>query len=103
MTTFDICVKTPQLIDSLHKNIFFQINKKINSNVGDMTFQMPDGKNFVEVYLSGASFLYHFLGAAPTSICHFPRPSVRPSVHPSVAHHISGTIHHLIIIFGTHM
>ena len=29
--------------------------------------------------------------------------SVRPSVCLSVAHHISGTIHHLIIIFGTHM
>ena len=40
-----------------------------------------------------------FLGGAPTSICHF----FHPSVHPSVAHHISGTVHHLIIIFGTHV
>ena len=24
------------------------------------------------------------------------------SVHPSVAHHISGTVHHVIIIFCTH-
>ena len=38
-----------------------------------------------------------FLGGAPTSIYHFFRPSIRPSV----AHHISGTILHLIIIFGT--
>ena len=41
-----------------------------------------------------------FLGGAPTSICHFFHLSVCPSL--SVAHHISGTIHHLIIIFGTH-
>ena len=27
--------------------------------------------------------------------------SVHPSVHLSVVHHTSGTIHHLIIIFGT--
>ena len=25
------------------------------------------------------------------------------SVHPSAVHHISGTIHHVIIVFGTHM
>ena len=31
------------------------------------------------------------------------RPSIRPSVRPSVAQHISGTVHHLIIIFGTRM
>ena len=31
------------------------------------------------------------------------RPSICPSVHPSVVHHISGSIHHLIIIFGAHM
>ena len=30
-------------------------------------------------------------------------PSVPLSVHPSVVHHISVTIHHLIIIFGTHV
>ena len=35
----------------------------------------------------------HFLGVTPTSMCHF--------FHPSVVHHFSGTIHHLIIIFGT--
>ena len=33
--------------------------------------------------------LWLFLGGAPTSICYFFRPSV--------AHHISGTVHHLII------
>ena len=38
-----------------------------------------------------------FLGQAPTSICYFFCLPIRPSV----AHHISGTIHHLIIIFGT--
>ena len=31
------------------------------------------------------------------------RPSVHLSVLLSVAHHISGTIHHLIIIFGIYM
>ena len=35
-----------------------------------------------------------FLGGAPTSVTF--------SVRPSVAHHISGTIHHVIIIFGAH-
>ena len=44
-----------------------------------------------------------FLGGAPTSICHFFGPSVHPFVHLSVVHHISGTVYHLIIIFGTHM
>ena len=48
-----------------------------------------------------------FLDEAPTSICHFFHPSVRqtvrPSVHPSVAYYISGTVHHLIIIFSTHV
>ena len=29
--------------------------------------------------------------------------SVRPSAHLSIAHHIPGTVHHLIIIFGTHV
>ena len=44
-----------------------------------------------------------FLGGAPTSMCHFFRPSICPSVCPSVVQHISGTVHHLIIIFGTLM
>ena len=30
-------------------------------------------------------------------------PSVLLSVRPSVAHHISGTVHHVILIFGTHV
>ena len=38
-----------------------------------------------------------FLGGAPTSM------SLFPSIRPSVAYHISGTIHHLIIILGTHV
>ena len=40
-----------------------------------------------------------FLGGAPTSLCHFFYPSARLSV----MQHISGTVHHLIIIFGTHV
>ena len=40
-----------------------------------------------------------FLGGAPISTCNF----FRPSVCPSVAQHISGTVHHLTIIFGTHV
>ena len=35
-----------------------------------------------------------FLGGAPTSICLF-------SICSFITHHISGTIHHLIIVFGT--
>ena len=41
------------------------------------------------------------LGGAPACICHLFRPPVRPSVCPFVAHHISGTVHHLLIVFGT--
>ena len=45
-----------------------------------------------------------FLDGAPTSICHFfLYMSLFPSVRRSVAHHISGTVHHLIKIFGTQM
>ena len=46
-----------------------------------------------------------FLGGASTSICHFFHLSVRLSVRSSVAHQsqVSGTVHHLIIIFGTHI
>ena len=51
------------------------------------------------------------LRGAPTSICHFFCPcvrlSVRPFVCPSVrlfvTHHILGTVHHMIFIFGTHV
>ena len=45
------------------------------------------------------------------SVCPFVNPPIRPSVCPSgclsvclsVAHHISGTVHDVIIIFGTHV
>ena len=45
------------------------------------------------------------------SVCPSVRPSIHlsvirsfcPSVRPSVVHHISGTVHHVIIIFGTHV
>ena len=43
--------------------------------------------------------LFTFLGGAPISICHFFHPSIRLSV----AHQISGTIYHLIVIFGTYI
>ena len=46
-----------------------------------------------------------FLGGAPAAICHFFCLSVCLSVHlsvcPSVLHHISRTVHYLILIFGT--
>ena len=45
------------------------------------------------------SINFRFLGGACTSICHF----FRPSISLSVAHHISGTVRHLIIIYGTLM
>ena len=47
-----------------------------------------------------SSFLTHFFGAAPTSVSH---SSVRLFVHPSVEHHISGTVHHMIFIYDTHV
>ena len=37
------------------------------------------------------------------SLFQFVHPSVCLSIRPSVVHHISGTVHHLIIILGTHM
>ena len=48
-----------------------------------------------------------FLGGAPATICHFFCLSVCLSVHlsvcPSVLHHISRTVHYLILIFGTNV
>ena len=47
-----------------------------------------------------------FLGGAPTSTCHFffACSSFRQSVHPShLRNHISGTVHHMIIILGAHV
>ena len=44
-----------------------------------------------------------FLGGAPLNVISSVNQSVYLSVRPSVAHHISGTIRHLIIIFGTQM
>ena len=54
------------------------------------------------------------LGGAPTSICHFFHPSIcssiclsiNPTAHPFLCpsicpHHISGTIHYVIIVFCT--
>ena len=38
-----------------------------------------------------------FLGGAPTSM------SLFSSIRLSFTHHISGTVHHMIIILGTHM
>ena len=52
-------------------------------------------------------FLTIFLVGAPTSICHFFHPSiylfVNLSVCPSVAHHISGTVNHVINVFVKHV
>ena len=44
MATYEVCIKIPQLINSLHKIRFFQLNEKnVDFHVGDMTFQIPDG------------------------------------------------------------
>ena len=43
------------------------------------------------------------VGGVPTSIYHFSCLSDCPSVCPSITHHVSGTVHHLIVIFGTHV
>ena len=34
---------------------------------------------------------------------YMPLPSILPSVYLSFAHHISGTVHRLVIIFATHV
>ena len=47
------------------------------------------------LFLSFFLFCFSFLGEAPAAICHF----FSPSVCLSVAHHISGTVHHLVIFF----
>ena len=61
MATYEFCVKTPQLINSLHKkNVFPVKSTDIDSYVGDMTFQIPDGTplwNFVHSPWSATSFL----------------------------------------------
>ena len=50
---------------------------------------------------------YFFSGNLAILVCYFqvghPPLCVTFSVHPSVAHHFSGTVHHIIIIFGTQM
>ena len=42
-----------------------------------------------------------FLGEAPTSIYHFFHPSIHLFIGLTLAHRISGTVHHLIIILFT--
>ena len=54
--------------------------------------------NFLELRWHNCEDLL-FLGGRGTHLY----MSLFLSVHPSVPHHISGTIHHLIIIFGTHL
>ena len=80
---------------SLKKIHTKMIIMKRNLELNDMGFLCYSAKACPHLSVFKGSFL----GAAPTSICHFFLPSIRPSV----AHHISGTVHHLIIIFGTHM
>ena len=50
-------------------------------------------KFYNKIHLNDVLILIFFLGGAPTSMCHFFRPSVRLSV--------SGTGYHMIIIFDT--
>ena len=69
----------------------------------DLTFKRVDIKKSNKVLILGPFLLkFWFLVGTPTSICHFLiSPFVCLSVHFSVVLHISGTVHHLIIIFGT--
>ena len=67
-------------------------------------FTLPERKvrkclKYMKIFETLTLTLHGFLGGGPTSMCHF----FWSSIYPSVAHHISGTAHHLIILFGTHM
>ena len=84
-----------------HNKILHIIERKLQS-CGKIFFIPPSKYNSflwqLMVWPVIWSFKMLFLGGAPTSMCHF----FRPSICLSVAHHISETVYHLIISFGTH-
>ena len=89
---------------ALHR-IFFAIYLSLQRN---QCFCEKKNQIFDELQVKKTSPNTHdILRGAPTSICHFFCPSAHPSVCPSVclsaAHHISGTVHHMIIIFYIHV
>ena len=55
--------------------------------------------NFSLFFLDHLWRFYFFLGGTPTYICHFFRLFVRSFI----VHHFPETVHHLVIIFGTHI
>ena len=48
-------------------------------------------------------FVIFYVGHPTPYVTFSVRPYICPSIHPSVMHHISGTVHHLILIFGTYV
>ena len=79
------CEKKNQIFDELQV-------KKTSSNALDI--------------LGGHPHLYVTFSVSPSvrlSVCQSVCPSVRLFVCLSVAHHISGTVHHMIIIFDIHV
>ena len=90
---------------SLASNKVFLILKHIlfiSKKLGTSFTNIPN-RNIIKIKYHNLIFEQHFfLSGAPTSMCHF-HPSVRLSARPFVTHHISGIVHHVIIIFGTHV
>ena len=86
---------------------FFSSDLDSVPTIESLEEQNSEKKSEVSHFSDIPEFLiYHFLdflGGAPTSTCHFFCLSVHRFVCPSVMQHISGTLHHLIIIFGTLM
>ena len=75
-------------------NTFLEHVKSPNVPYLEITFLWLIIKIFLLLKFVGTKVFLQFKKML-TMTCHFFRPSV--------THHISGTLHHLIIIFGTHL
>ena len=87
----------PSTIYTLYHHLFHQFIYYCFCSISFIYFSACVNHTFI-MYSTEVS---RFLGGAPTSICHFFCSSVSPFILPSMVHHISGTVHHLNLIFGT--
>ena len=101
-------VTIPRCYKNVYVSIFFPCRAKLWNSLPiecfPLTYDLSDFKSrinrcLLNVGSSKTDFLYALIFRWGTHLY----MSLFLSVHPSVVHHISGTIHHLIIIFGTHM
>ena len=76
----------------ISNNLLFYVHLRLNEVFG------TNDKPFAGILVITVC---DFLGGAPTSICHFFCWPIHLSVCPPIDDHISGTVHHVIIIFGT--